>query len=306
MVQPEELIFVSYARKDIDRVRPVYEELKQAGFVLWLDQEQLVAGQYWEDEIVRVIRAARIFLLFLSSSWVDSRGFIQKELRLALDVLQELPSDQVFIVPVRLDDCKVPPELSELNWMDLRGESDAGKLCRALSKILAGEPAEFFVQSPILLGSDPIRKGSETVMEHFYNLVLMSLASDKINQTIADGEQHSAMSTTFLSSGLMTMVMIHVHPGAPAQVAQGLRGIFTERLNMAAPFLKHVTGLLMLDYFVEKLRPADLQSVRLSLAVTFLPFKGELPAEISFAILHQEMLTEDEWQQMSELYQQGG
>jgi len=303
MTNPSELVFVSYSKKDVGRLLPIYEQLKRQGFNLWLDQEELLPGQQWEEEIIRVIKTARIFLLFLSSTWVESKGYVQKELKVALDVVQELPSDQVFIVPVRLDDCKVPRELSELNWMDLWDAPHMEKLVGALKTIIKGDPAEYFIQTPILLGNTEIKKGSQAVLDKFYDMMIAVLASDKINKTWADGQEHSAMYPAFQETGFI-LVIVHAHPGAPAVVAPKIRGILSERLNLdvAAAFLKNALGVLMLDYFVEKLSPADLQPLRVSLAVTFLPRTTELPEEVRFVVAHREMLRADEWRQLVELY----
>jgi hypothetical protein len=58
--------------------------------------------------------------LLLSKHSVTKRGFYQKEIRVALDVLNEFPEDETFLVPVRLDDCTVRFEaLREIQYIDL-------------------------------------------------------------------------------------------------------------------------------------------------------------------------------------------
>ncbi|HKU72587.1 MAG TPA: toll/interleukin-1 receptor domain-containing protein [Pyrinomonadaceae bacterium] len=300
------LIFVSYARKDIERVRLICEKLKNLEFDLWFDQEDLVAGERWEDKIRDVINDSRIFLLFLSSSWVENRSYVQKELGIALEVLKEMPSDQVYIVPVRLDDCKVPRELSDLHWMDVWDDSQTDKLINALTTIIEGAPAEFFVLSPIILGDNSIKEASEKVLDTFYDILTRSFASDKVNQTAADGQEHSGMTFSSGVSAAPVLAMIHSHPGAPRDIAPKIRGIFTKRVSFASPFFKAVAGVMMLDFFVEKLKPTDLQSLRVSLAVTFLPLTEELPSEFGFVVAHKEMMTASEWQQLTSLYRGSG
>jgi hypothetical protein len=48
----------------------------------------------------------RFFIALLSSNSVDKVGDVQKELKGALEILDKYP-ESVFIIPVRLDDCKV-------------------------------------------------------------------------------------------------------------------------------------------------------------------------------------------------------
>lgn len=57
-----------------------------------------------EQEIAR----ARLLILCLSKTSVDKTGFVQKEMRLALQQAELRPASQVYIIPVSLDTCVVP------------------------------------------------------------------------------------------------------------------------------------------------------------------------------------------------------
>ena len=54
-----------------------------------MDIHDIRAGQRWESEIRTAIGEASYFIIFLSKSTVTRRGYFQKEIRLALDVLNE-------------------------------------------------------------------------------------------------------------------------------------------------------------------------------------------------------------------------
>jgi len=112
-------IFISYAREDEVKVTNLYRSLKKAGFNPWLDQFDILPGKNWEDEIRKSIKSATIFLACLSSNSIYKRGIVQKELKLALDVLNEFPDNEVYFIPLRLDDCEVPEKISKLQWIDL-------------------------------------------------------------------------------------------------------------------------------------------------------------------------------------------
>ena len=43
----ETTVFISYAREDSEAAKRLYQELKNAGFIPWLDKESLIAGQNW-------------------------------------------------------------------------------------------------------------------------------------------------------------------------------------------------------------------------------------------------------------------
>jgi hypothetical protein len=65
-------------------------------------------GQIWKIEIPKAIREASVFLACLSSRSIAKVGHVQKEFRLALAAFGQRPPGSIFLIPVRLDDCKVP------------------------------------------------------------------------------------------------------------------------------------------------------------------------------------------------------
>jgi hypothetical protein len=69
--------------------------------------------QDWEYEIRKAISDASVVLVCLSSTWVNQRGYIQKEMKLALEAMKEVPDGQIHTIPIRLDDCAVPDSLLE-------------------------------------------------------------------------------------------------------------------------------------------------------------------------------------------------
>jgi len=113
-------VFLSYAREDFEMAEKLYQDLTHYGINVWFDKKSLEAGKNWKIEIRKAIQNSSHFLLLLSSNSVLKRGFYQKEIRDALEVIDELPEGQVFIIPVRLDDCEVSNErLKEIHWLDL-------------------------------------------------------------------------------------------------------------------------------------------------------------------------------------------
>jgi acyl carrier protein len=120
-------IFISYGREDAEAAKSIYDELKDAGLDPWLDTESLVPGQQWKSTIRKAIRESRYFLALLSHRSVSRKGFINKELAEALEVLEEYPESEIFLIPVRLDDCRPSHEkLSELHRVDMFPSWDKG------------------------------------------------------------------------------------------------------------------------------------------------------------------------------------
>ncbi len=130
-------IFISYAREDRLAVRELSDRLRSAGYKLWLDMENILPGERWERAITKGLRESAVVIVCLSAHSINKRGYLQKEIKYALDAAHEKLIDDLYILPVRLDDCLVPESLSHIQWVDLFGENTkAGwdKLFRALEE----------------------------------------------------------------------------------------------------------------------------------------------------------------------------
>jgi tetratricopeptide (TPR) repeat protein len=80
----------------------------------------MLSGQNWKSAIRSAIRKSSFFLALMSSKSLTLKGYVQKELKVALEILDEIPPDHIFIIPVRIDECKPQGErLEELHWADL-------------------------------------------------------------------------------------------------------------------------------------------------------------------------------------------
>lgn len=137
--------FISYASQDAASAARLCDELSLApGLQPWLDKRELVAGSPWEPAIRRAILGADIFILLLSSSSTTKRGFIQKEIRLALDVVNELPEEDVFVIPVRIEECDPHfNDLKRIQYVDLFPDWDAGvRQIRKALRVHLGIPEE--------------------------------------------------------------------------------------------------------------------------------------------------------------------
>ena len=120
MEDENDLVFISYAREDLTSAERLYMDLRKQDINAWLDMKCLAAGANWKYEIKRAIRDSRYFILLLSKHSITKRGFVQNELKEAINVLQEFPKDQIFLIPVRLDKTEpVDDELLDLNWVEL-------------------------------------------------------------------------------------------------------------------------------------------------------------------------------------------
>jgi transcriptional regulator with XRE-family HTH domain len=129
---PRLKVFICHASSDKPAARELYRRLKLDGFEPWLDEEDLLPGQYWRKEIAKAVSQAHLVVVCLSSTSVTRQGFVQKEISYALDIASEQPEDTIFVIPVRLEDCAVPSRLSEWQWVNLFDPRGYEFLLRAL------------------------------------------------------------------------------------------------------------------------------------------------------------------------------
>ncbi|MBN8582437.1 MAG: TIR domain-containing protein [Anaerolineae bacterium] len=113
-------IFISYAKEDLEAAKRLFDDLLHAGAEPWLDKENLLPGQRWDVVIEDSIRSSQFFIVVLSTRTVSKKGFIQKELRIALDYLDEFPETEIFIIPIRIENCEVPHhKLERIHYVDM-------------------------------------------------------------------------------------------------------------------------------------------------------------------------------------------
>jgi hypothetical protein len=127
-------VFLCYAKEDHEKVEALYETLKNGGFRPWMDKKDLLPGQHWEAEIRQAIEEADFFIACMSQQSVNKRGYVQKEVQFALDVLGQIPHGQIYFIPLRLEPCDIPRPLTSLQWLDIGDSSFRDRLFRALNK----------------------------------------------------------------------------------------------------------------------------------------------------------------------------
>jgi formylglycine-generating enzyme required for sulfatase activity len=127
-------VFLCHASQDKPAVRELYNALKSENWIdPWLDEENLLPGQDFDLEIYKAARDADAIIICLSRISVTKEGYVNKEIRRALDVADEKPEGAIYIIPLRLDDCDPSFErLKKLHWVDYFTPNAHGKLIKSL------------------------------------------------------------------------------------------------------------------------------------------------------------------------------
>lgn len=113
-------VFISYAKEDLKYSEKIYRDLIDCGITAWIDFDYISPGQNWRIEILKAIRSSKYFLSIISKNSISKKGFVQKELKIALDILDEFPNSEIYIIPVRIDTSQpLSEKLEEIHWINL-------------------------------------------------------------------------------------------------------------------------------------------------------------------------------------------
>jgi len=131
-------VFLAYVDEDTEPVRRLRDALAAKRFDPWLDKAKLLPGQNWPRAIETAIHTSDFFIGCFSPRAVRKRGSFQSELRFALECAQKTPLDEIYFIPVRLEQCEVPARVSrQIQYVDLFPNWDAG--VRRLLAVLSSE-----------------------------------------------------------------------------------------------------------------------------------------------------------------------
>jgi formylglycine-generating enzyme required for sulfatase activity len=124
-------VFLYHAASDRIAARDLYLRLISDGVDAWLVKERLLPGQDWKEEIQKAVTEAEAVVVCVSRGF-DQLEFRQKDVRAAFDSTIGELDGEVFIVPVRLEECSPPENLRKWQGIDLFEEAGYEKLISSL------------------------------------------------------------------------------------------------------------------------------------------------------------------------------
>lgn len=126
-------IFISYAKEDYRFAESLYTFLESNNFRPWLDKKGILPGQDWNFIIRKSLREANFIILLLSDISVQKRGYVQREFKLALEYYEEKLEDDIYLLPLKINDCQVPDRLSKFQWIEYDSKDCFDLLLQALN-----------------------------------------------------------------------------------------------------------------------------------------------------------------------------
>lgn len=123
-------VFISYSHENKDFVDVLAAQLVLNKASVWVDRWELKVGDSLLQNIETAITNSSALLIILSKASVDSE-WCRRELTAGLT--RELEERKVLVLPVLLEDCKIPLFLKDKIYADFRSDYDIG-----LSAVLEG------------------------------------------------------------------------------------------------------------------------------------------------------------------------
>lgn len=125
-------VFLCHSKGDKLKVRRLYRRLVADGFDAWFDEEKIMAGQDWDLAIQKAVRESDMVIVCLSRDSVSKSGYVQKEIRFALDIADEQPEGRDFLIPAKFEECSLPYRLKRFQAVNLFERSGYQKLTEPL------------------------------------------------------------------------------------------------------------------------------------------------------------------------------
>ena len=130
-------VFIAYVHEDAAVADRLFDDFGANGFDPWMDCRKLLPGQNWPRAIQDAMETTDFVVPCFSGNSVRKKGGFQAEIRYALDCANRMPLDDIFLVPVRLDACPVPPQIQRVvQYVDLFPDYQTG-FCRILQMLKA-------------------------------------------------------------------------------------------------------------------------------------------------------------------------
>ena len=129
---PSHIVFINYYEKDSPYAERLYSDLRAASLNPWIDKENLLPGQNIKVVTENAIRRSDYFVALLSKESVGERGDVTRQIKTALDFIEEVPETEVYFIPARLDGVNIPfNALRDIQHVDMFPKWERG-----LEKIL--------------------------------------------------------------------------------------------------------------------------------------------------------------------------
>ncbi len=111
-------VFLSYPSEHWATAREVATFIRSTGIDCWFDKDALVAGEDWDRARSLALRGADVVVILCASQTIGRNGVYQREINEALRAQDDRRLGVIYIIPIRIEDAPLPPELSRLQYVN--------------------------------------------------------------------------------------------------------------------------------------------------------------------------------------------
>lgn len=116
-------VFISHASEDKNSATRIAEAIQDAGGKVWFDEFELKPGDSIKETIEAGLRSSDLMVLLLSPSAIKS-DWVKLEWDYALN--RQLRQRNISVVPVKVEECEIPPQLANRKHLDLTTDPQRG------------------------------------------------------------------------------------------------------------------------------------------------------------------------------------
>jgi hypothetical protein len=139
---PDNAVFISYAREDLQAVQQIKAGLEAAGVTVWFDMDRLEVGDDYDRKIQRNIARCSYFIPVVSATTQRRlEAYFRREWNYALDRVRNMADGAIFILPVTIDGTEagtalVPDRFKALHFTQLPGGNVSPEFARRLAEFV--------------------------------------------------------------------------------------------------------------------------------------------------------------------------
>ena len=242
-------VFLCHASQDKPIVRELYQRLLAEDWIdPWLDEEKLLPGQDWSEEIRNAILLADNVVVCLSNASITKEGFVRKELNISLELVLEKLDNAIFIIPLRLENCVVPKKLAGFQWCDYFPKENRN---RAYERLMGS----FRLRAKILNLKLPPKAEAQDSMEKIRReqeilreKQLMDIQLEILRKKPQMEYEMTMKKLDVLKSAVEALIQSQITPGYP----------INDKNNLIVKFLEAISETQAdLDQSIKNLPPSD-------------------------------------------------
>jgi hypothetical protein len=116
-------LFLSHSSKDVEAAKRIAEGLRAMSYPVWYSDWAIGPGQSIVEKINEALARNDTLIVLLSESSVQSK-WVERELNTAL--MKQLSGQDVAVLPILIEDCKIPATLQDIKYIDMKSNFQKG------------------------------------------------------------------------------------------------------------------------------------------------------------------------------------